>query len=204
MSTDNPSGWTTVHDLLDPDQIIRIRSELDELLELPASERAVGDKPSAGTRHLEELDRRSPSIAMLIEQPRLVDVVAAFLPDPGNPVQVSYRSPQPGHGGQQLHSDGVPRSAPAPTEVVTAIVALCDFTERNGATRLIPGSHLRPDLQRMAGKLGEHADARTLTGAAGTAFVFDGHVLHSGTNNASEHERPALQILWRRVGTMYA
>lgn len=204
MSTDNPSGWTTVHDLLDPNQIIRIRSELDELLGLPASERAVGDKPSAGTRHLEELDRRSPSIAELIELPRLIDVVEDFLPDPGTPAQVSYRSPQSGHGGQLLHTDGVPRTAPAPAEVVTAIVSLCDFTEHNGATRLIPGSHLRPDLQRLAGQLGEHTDARTLTGVAGTAFVFDGHVLHSGTNNASEHERPALQILWRRIGTMYA
>ena len=78
-----------------------------------------------------------------------------------------------------------------------AIVALTDFTETNGATRLVSGSHLRPDLQRSSGRLDRHPDEELVLLRAGSALVFDGHVLHSGTPNASTAERPALQIVWR-------
>jgi len=54
-------------------------------------------------------------------------------------------------------------------DVVTAIVALTDFTQTNGATRIIPGSHCRPDLQRQSGSLKDHPNQILLTGPTGTA-----------------------------------
>lgn len=88
----------------------------------------------------------------------------------------------------------MPTLDPLPDRVATAIVALVPFTAENGATRVVPGSHRRIDLQRRSGGLSSHPDERTLTCAAGDAFVFSGHLLHSGTPNRSDHERPALQI----------
>lgn len=81
--------------------------------------------------------------------------------------------------------------------VATAIVALTEFTEANGSTRVVPGSHRRPDLQRVAGNLDSHPDEISFTGPAGTALIFSGHLLHSGTQNNSTTERPALQLTWR-------
>ena len=97
-----------------------------------------------------------------------------------------------------LHADDAPKLDDAPSRVATAIVTLVEFTDTNGATRVVPGSHRRPDLQRRSGSLDSHPDEMTLTGPAGTAFVFDGHLLHSGTINRSDADRPALQITWRR------
>ena len=46
--------------------------------------------------------------------------------------------------------------------------------------------------------MSSHPDEVLLTGDAGDAFVFSGHLLHSGTPNRSADERPALQVTWRR------
>lgn len=77
-----------------------------------------------------------------------------------------------------------------------AIVSLCDFTDENGATAVLPGSHRRPDLQRRPRELSTSAEV-LLTGPAGTAFVFSAHLVHRGTKNRSGQDRPALQALWR-------
>ena len=189
-------GWTVI-DLLDGAAISAVQADIDRLLAEPPERRHVGDKPASGTRHLEALDERSSNVARLLEDAALRDTVDRFMANAGAPVQVSYRSPQPGYGSQYLHADDMPRLADTPTAVVTAIVALTDFTSTNGATRLVPGSHERPDLQRDSGRLADHADAVTVTVPAGSAIVFNGHLLHSGTQNDSDAERPALQIVWR-------
>ncbi len=197
MSSEDP-GWVIVPALLDEAQLPAIQSEMRALLALPSEKRRVGDKPASGTRHLEELDQRSPAVARLVDDERLKRAVRSQLGAVPHPVQVSYRSPQPGYGAQRLHADDVPRLSPEPTTVTTAIIALTDFTPTNGATRLIPGSHLRPDLQRQSGQMEDHPDAEIITVDAGSAIVFNGHLLHSGTLNVSAAERPALQIIWRR------
>ncbi len=48
--------------------------------------------------------------------------------------------------------------------------------------------------------LGEHPDELVLTGRAGTAFLFCGHLLHRGTRNRSSEPRPAIQVSWRPAG----
>lgn len=189
-------GWTVI-ELLDGAAIGAVQADIDRLLAEPPERRHAGDKPASGTRHLEALDERSSNVARLLEDDGLRDTVERFMPEAGAPVQVSYRSPQPGYGRQYLHADDMPRLTGGPTAVVTAIVALTDFTPRNGATRLVPGSHERPDLQRGSGQLADHADAVTVTVPAGSAIVFNGHLLHSGTLNDSDAERPALQLVWR-------
>ena len=200
MSSSTPNsgdGWLVVDALLDGAAISAVLEDMERLLAEPPEHRHAGDKPASGTRHLEALDARSTPVADLLGDPRLGAAVDEFMANAGAPVQVSYRSPQPGYGSQYLHADDMPRLADTPTAVVTAIVALTEFTATNGATRLVPGSHDRPDLQRDSGRLADHADAVTVTVPAGSAIVFNGHLLHSGTQNDSDAERPALQIVWR-------
>ncbi len=168
------------------------------LLGEPEDRRRRGDRPHGGTRHLMELDDRVPQVSSLLALPSLVEAVTAIVGPDALADQVSFRSPQPGHGGQSLHADDVPKLDDGPDRVATAIVTLAEFTPTNGATRVVPGSHRRPDLQRMAGSLHTHPDEMLLIGACGDAFVFSGHLLHSGTPNRSASERPALQITWRR------
>jgi len=159
----------------------------------------VGDKQASGTRRLVDLQDRVPGVRAVVEHPHLASAVAWFLGDGAKVASVTFRSPQPGFGQQRFHADDLPLLADGAWRVVTAIVALCDFTGDNGATAVIPGSHRRPDLQRRSGGLDHHPDELVLTGPAGTAFVFCGHLLHRGTRNRSATPRPALQVSWGHV-----
>lgn len=192
------SGWCRVDDVLAPSEVATIALALDGLLALPAAARRAGDKPHAATRHLEELDERVPLIAELVERDQLLRCVGDLLGSDPVRTQTSLRSPNPGYGRQRLHADDVPKLADGAATVATAIVPLVDVDAGNGGTVVLPGSHLRLDLQRKSGTLESHPDEVALVGPAGCAFVFSGHLLHAGGLNRSEAPRPVLQILWRR------
>lgn len=190
-------GFVVLDGLLDDALRERVLAECEALLEMPPAQRHARDRIAQGTRHLAQLADRSSAVAEVLELPRLIEAVTSIIGPQFMQTDVSFRAPQPGFGEQKLHADDVPKLDNGPDRVATAIVALTDFTERNGSTRLVPGSHRRLDLQRQAGSLDSHADEIALTGTAGSAFVFSGHLLHSGTKNESDADRPALQLVWR-------
>lgn len=194
---DDSIGWTALPGFLSDDEVSEALAVCADLLELPAGERHARDKPFAGTVHLAELDDRSVFIAAVVNRPALQAVVAEILGPSHRRDDIGYRSPKPTFGGQKLHADDVPKLTDGPAQVATAVIALTAFTASNGSTRIVPGSHLRPDLQRKSGSLDVHPDEVMLTGDPGTAFVFSGHALHSGTVNRSTEPRPALHLVWR-------
>lgn len=195
MRWNDEAGWMAIPDALDTDEIARLTGDIEALRLLPPDERHPRDKPAAGTRHVAGLQDRVDGLAVLLG--RLQPVVGALFGRPVPPADIEFRSPQPGFGAQKLHADDMAKLDDGPPHGATSIVALCDFDETNGSTRVVPGSHRRPDLQRCSGRLESHPDEIRLTGPAGTAFVFSAHLLHSGTRNNSDAERPALQICWR-------
>ena len=194
---DDQAGWARLAGFLTESEVAEAIVTCNRHLELPALNRRARDRPHAGTHHLVDLDDRSEFVSAILERPELIAIVAEILGPKFHRSEVAYRSPQPSFGGQQLHADDPPKLTAGPNSVATAIIALTAFTNDNGATRLIPGSHHRPDIQRLSGSLETHPDQILLTGKAGTAFVFSGHVLHSGTPNHSKAERPALHLVWR-------
>lgn len=198
VSFDHDSGWTSIL-LLSAGEVSSVLADCHALTERAPAELDPRDKPVAGTRHLRKLDARLPLVAEVLERWALRSVVEQIVgPNPALQ-QAEYRCPQSGFGGQRLHADWLPKLDDEPDQVATAIVALTNFSADNGATRIVPGSHRRPDLQRVAGQLESHRDEVVLTGEAGTAFVFSGHVLHAGGMNNSRAERPALQLVWNRA-----
>lgn len=75
----------------------------------------------------------------------------------------------------------------APTVVVNVMWMLNDFTEENGATRIVPGSHKigrNPDASR-------DGDIQSIagTGPAGTVMLFDGRIWHGTGANTSNVSR---------------
>ena len=198
LETLDEAGWLRIERALSPADVASTLSGCRDLLDEPDERRRRGDRPHSGTRHLMELDDRLEQLGSLLQSGPVVEAVTHLLGPDHRADQVSYRSPQPGHGGQSLHADDLPQLTPGPCQVATAVVALTEFTATNGATRVVPGSHRRIDLQRRSGSLSSHPDEVVLRCEAGDALVFSGHLLHSGTPNRSDAERPALQITWRR------
>lgn len=192
-------GWARIDDVLSPERAQSVTAACLELLNGPREQLGPTDKPHGGTLRLGDVNTRVPDAAAVLDV--IEPVVARIVDGPYLLTEMTFRCPQPGFGGQQLHADTLPRLAPGPNECATAIVALLPFTETNGATRLVPGSHHRPDLQRQAGKLADHPDEIRLLGPAGCGFVFSGHVLHAGTENRSSEMRPALQLVFRSAAS---
>ena len=96
----------------------------------------------------------------------------------------------PGEVAQVLHHDDAIYPVPRPHDelVLNTMWALDDFTEANGATRIVPGSH------RWAG---EQPDADTPTVAAemtaGSVLFYRGSLWHGGGANTTD--RPRLGVI---------
>jgi ectoine hydroxylase-related dioxygenase (phytanoyl-CoA dioxygenase family) len=97
----------------------------------------------------------------------------------------------PGEKAQVLHRDEdiYPLPKPHPPVVVNSMWALCDFTDANGATRLVPGSH-RWDPERKP-REGEVVQA---TMPAGSLLVYLGGLVHGGGVNTTDRTRPGLLL----------
>jgi hypothetical protein len=119
----------------------------------------------------------------------------------------------PGEGGCSLHADGAITGhnrevslapADANTRITSHVVALntitciSEFTAYNGATELVPGSHLHPTLDRPAG-----AEERAVTAVAarGSVVVFNANTWHGPTENRTDTARYAILNPWRRHWT---
>ncbi len=196
-SFDNDVGWIEIPDFLDTTEVTELLAQCRSIVQQPESEQWPRDKES-GTQRLVGLDQRLGMVERILGRDILNSIVIEILGTQFRRSEVGFRNPQPGFGWQFLHADAPPQTSPGPATVATAIVPLANFGPTNGATRLIPGSHRRPDLQRSSGSLEYHEGEILLTGTMGTAFVFSGHVLHSGTMNRSDRDRPALHLLWRQ------
>ena len=91
----------------------------------------------------------------------------------------------PGEVAQILHHDDAiyPLPRPHAEVVLNTMWALDDFTEANGATRIIPGSHRRPAPP--------DADTPTIAAEmpAGSALFYLGSVWHGGGANTTDRAR---------------
>jgi ectoine hydroxylase-related dioxygenase (phytanoyl-CoA dioxygenase family) len=91
----------------------------------------------------------------------------------------------PGESAQRLHRDeNFPIARPHQELVLNSMWALDDFTEANGATRVVPGSHRWVDRVPDDG-----TETVQATMPAGSVMFFVGSVFHSGGANATAAAR---------------
>ena len=93
----------------------------------------------------------------------------------------------PGETAQPIHADDqlIPLPKPHVPTVCNTMWALTDFTEANGATRLIPGSHLS-DHSPDYGAPYESIPAEM---AKGSVLVWHGSLWHGGGANTTDERR---------------
>jgi hypothetical protein len=149
-----------------------------------------------GTLHLKGLLDQGSLFDSLWLRPQLLAAVTHLLGPDFQIREMHYRAGTPGHGDQALHMDATERAGPGHWRVCTAIVALTDFTNHNGATRVVPGSHMEPGFRPSGVK--PHPRQILLTGPAGTCWLFNSHLWHSGTLNQSESPRHAILTAFHR------
>ena len=178
-------GYTVMEGAVSPDVVAAFRSELQPFLHSGPFGR--NDFEGYRSKRVYALLAKTPSVAAMVEHPdvlALIDEVLLpnYLLSSNLAVDV-----HPGETAQDFHFDdgGIRVSRPRPTHGVSTIWALDDFTEENGATEVIPGSHLwgdeRPEQMDV--------DPVKITMPAGSVVVFSGLLWHRGGANKSDSPR---------------
>ena len=124
--------------------------------------------------------------------PQLLPIVEAVLDKGALISSLSSISIDPGEVAQPIHVDDalikLPR--PHPAVVCNSMWALTDFTEENGATRIVPGSHRsdsKPDY-------GSHPESIPAEMPRGSILVWNGSLWHGGGANRSSQRRVGIAM----------
>lgn len=193
-ATVRADGAAIVDSLASPDLVGRVLQETEPYLESTAK----GTDGFSGfrTRRTGSLIARSPAARELAAHPVVLGVCDRILGVNSTTYQLHLTQVidiGPGEPAQMLHRDQGAWDGfkfPSGFEVeISTIWAMQRFTEENGATRVIPGSHLW-DSDRVP-SMDESEPAEM---ASGSLLIYTGSVVHGGGANNSQSNRTAVNI----------
>ena len=97
----------------------------------------------------------------------------------------------PGETAQPIHSDDqvIPLDKPHRSIVCNSMWALTDFTDANGATRLVPGSHKKPSPE-----YGGKYETMPAEMKKGSVLIWDGSLWHGGGANTTGARRTGIAM----------
>jgi ectoine hydroxylase-related dioxygenase (phytanoyl-CoA dioxygenase family) len=184
-------GFTIIEDFLDAGAVAAAREALSPHL---GSNLGRNSFEGLATERVYTLVARGEVFERLTEEPRLLALLDRFLL-PGYLLTASQAiCIYPGEAAQEFHfDDGFYRQPrPRPAISLSLIGTIDAFTDTNGATEVIPGSHLWSSAE-VAALTPDRAKAllRPVIMPAGAALVFQGTLMHRGGANRSNAPRLA-------------
>ena len=192
-------GGVILKDFLTRDQIDRFNADVEPALAAlrPGStheDEEIAAFHGSNTKRLTKLVELSPTFRNEIIDHDLVHDLcdATFLEESGTYWMTTAQVIEigPGNDAQQLHRDlenwypfiGMGKSGPE--VIVNFLIAFTDFTEENGATRVIPGSNHWGDFEDR----GTPEQTIPAEMKAGDALFFSGKTVHGGGANRTADE----------------
>jgi hypothetical protein len=189
-------GWTMLPSVVPSELVGRLIAELEEVylaqraLQVrngtgDGADGTVHHLPCAGGAFLELLEAGygQPVVSRFFDGPYILNTYGGVLNLPNDPSYVSrvHRDQRTFSGEFRL--------------MVQLLVMLDDFTEQNGATYLMSGSHRLAD--RPSGEQ-FFRNAVRATGSAGSIVVFDSNLWHAAGTNTTTSPRRALTLAFTR------
>ncbi|PYI33857.1 PhyH-domain-containing protein [Aspergillus indologenus CBS 114.80] len=197
-------GVVVIEGFMSADQVRRFNGEIDpHMKQWELGQKSYQESYLAGMRQLSSL----PLFSKLFRDELMNDELLhglckrLFGPESGDYwlTTSSVLETEPGYHGQELHRehDGIPicttLGRQSPESMLNFLTALTDFTAENGATRVLPGSHLWEDFSAPPPK------ADTAIPAVmnpGDAVLFTGKTLHgAGKNNTTDFLRRGFPLI---------
>ena len=184
-------GYTIVENAIEPDLVEALNASLERL------ERELDAKPAMNIFE----GHRTVRIYNLLAHGAPFDRIPAHesvLPLVENVLDaeclissLSSIAIDPGETAQPIHSDdqAIPLEKPHAAIVCNSMWALTDFTEENGATRIIPGSHTGPSPV-----YGQHYDSIPAEMGKGSVLIWNGALWHGGGANRSGKRRTGIAM----------
>ncbi len=180
-------GYSIIPGFLSKQRLNRLRNDLAPIFEQSGIRNADQGGRYSGlqTVHVHNLFAKTRAVDEIAIDPVLLLIIEGIL---GSLFQLSVgtaMSPQPGVDPQGLHRDDghYPLARPRPPFIANSLIALDDFTQANGATRIAPGSHKRTE------DIKPNTDVIFAEMPAGSLLVFDGALWHAGGGNRTKDQR---------------
>src|SRR5262245_10783949 len=169
-------GFVVLADVLSPAQVNAMRVALTPYLQ--GQRMGRNDFEGFHTERVYALLAKDPALALLVEHPRLLAIVDRLLAPHYLLSAFLAINVHPGETAQGWHFDdgGCRVPLPRPMHGVSAIWALDEFTAENGATQVIPRSHLWSDDAPAP----DGRDAVSICMPAGSVLVLAGSLQHRG------------------------
>jgi hypothetical protein len=191
-------GYLVLPGLMPPALLDRVRRRVEELFAEEGAAAGSEFKTEPGARRLANLVNKGRVFEEVILTPEVLDAMAHVLGPRFKLSSLNVRSADP-HSAcdQPLHADSAAISDELGYWVCNSVWMLDDFTEDNGATRMVPGSHRWRTLPPPE-MYDPHPQQQLVTGKAGTVVVMNAHMWHGGTANRTAAPRRAMHVYYTR------
>ena len=184
-------GYSIVENAIEPALIDTLNATLERL------ERELGAKPAMNgfeghrTVRIYNLLAHGDVFARVPMHENVLPLIEGVL-DAGCLISsLSSIAIDPGETAQPIHADDmvIPLAKPHRAIVCNSMWALTDFTDANGATRLVPGSHLKPNPD-----YGGAYDSVPAEMKKGSVLIWDGALWHGGGANRTDTRRTGIAM----------
>src|SRR4030095_1857524 len=185
-------GYTVLERVIEPELVSALAQDLLRLEEEYDIQPARNAFEGAHTVRIYNLLVHGKLYERIPVHPEVLPIVEGVLDGGCLVSSLSSISIDPGETAQPIHADDqlLRTPKPPPPTVCNTMWALTDFTEANGATRIIPGSHLRdrsPDY-------GHPYDSIAAELPAGSVLVWHGSLWHGGGANTTDQRRVGIAM----------
>ncbi|MCZ6888748.1 MAG: phytanoyl-CoA dioxygenase family protein [Gammaproteobacteria bacterium] len=184
-------GYVVLEDVLDRTEVAVLKEALAPYLQ--GKRHGRNDFEGFHTERTYALLAKSAEFVRIVDHSRISPIVDQLL----EPTYLLWAALainlHPGETRQRLHRDnlGGPGSVEDFVYGVSTMWALDDFTEDNGATLMIPGSHRWPADRSL---VDEEDNAVRMTMRAGSVLVWSGAMVHAGGTNRSAANRLGITV----------
>jgi ectoine hydroxylase-related dioxygenase (phytanoyl-CoA dioxygenase family) len=184
-------GYTIVENAIAPDLIKGLNAALTRLeRDLRAKPAGNGFEGHKTVRIYNLLAHGAPFAAVPVHT-SVLPIVEGVLDAQCLISSLSSIAIDPGETAQPIHADDqvIPLEKPHSPIVCNSMWALTDFTEANGATRLVPGSHQKPNPE-----YGGTYETIAAEMPRGSVLLWDGALWHGGGANRTDTRRTGIAM----------
>ena len=185
-------GYTIVEDAIEVELLDTLDEELRRLEHDLGIVPATNDFEGSHTVRIYNLLVHGACFEQIPVHPNVLPIVEGVL-DRGCLISsLSSISIDPGETAQPIHADDqlIPLTKPHVPTVCNTMWALTDFTEANGATRIIPGTHLSAEDPDYFGTY----DTIPAEMRRGSVLIWHGSLWHGGGANVSDARRVGIAM----------
>lgn len=194
-------GFLILEGYASPEKVAALRNRIAEVFAGQGERAGYEFKQEPDTDRLANLVNHGEIFESAITEPKLLACVRQVLGDELKLSSLNARSARPNtEWVQPLHCDTGALPDEFGNTVCNVIWMLDDFTEDNGATRFVPGTHRAGKLPQEAldDPAAPHPGEKLVLGKAGTVVVMNTHLWHGGTANRTGKPRLALHSFYCR------